>query len=271
MRKMFGGIVPVLVVAWTVSVSGAETDYATRMMNCTVKVFQKDSTATGFLVIAPSGPTNAVAIVTARHVFEKATSEEVLLVLRRAKPGGAFERYDHPVRIRDGKKARWTSHATEDIAAMEVALPGGMDIDPLPLASLASGEDLVACRLHAGSPALVLGFPTRFESNQAGFPVARQACIASHPFAQAGTNRTFLADFCTFAGDSGGPMFVDDARGTGPSRPLVIGMILASFRHDEKVVTMYEERTIHHPLDISTVVHAASIRETVEAALKAAR
>lgn len=271
MQNVLGRIVPALVVAWSVSVSGAETDYATRMMNCTVKVFQKDSTATGFLLTAPAGPTSTVVVVTARHVFDMATSEEVLLVLRRAKPDGAFERYDHPVRIRDGKKALWTSHATEDIAAMKVTLPAGMDIDPLPLRSLASEKDIVNCRLHAGSPALVLGFPTRFESNQAGFPVARQACIASHPFAQAGTNRTFLADFCTFAGDSGGPMFVEDAREAGPTRPLVIGMILASFRHDEKVVTMFEERMIHHPLDISTVVHATLIRETVEAALKAAR
>ena len=42
-------------------------------------------------------------------------------------------------------------------------------------------------------------------------------------------------------------------------------MILAHYRHDEKVDTMFEERMIHHPLDLSRILHATHLREVVEA------
>lgn len=266
------------IVAAALAVRGAETpsDYASRMISATFKVFQKDSTATGFLVAGPAAEGNRIVLVTARHVLEKATGDQVLLVLRKPKGDGTFERFDHSVRIRDGKKDLWTTHPTEDIAAMVIKLPDGpegREAVPLPMDALATEKDLLAAGLHAGSPGLMLGFPTRFESNAAGFPVARQAGIASHPLTPVRANKVFLADFCTFAGDSGGPMFVEAPRrkGAAGSLPLVIGMVISSYRHDEKIVTMYEERMIHHPLDISTVVHAEFLREAVEAALKAAR
>lgn len=245
----------------------ADADYATRMVGATIKVFQKDSTGTGFLVAPPKGSRiEGCVLVTARHILEKATGDEVLLVLRRARGDGAFERSDFPVRIREDGKPRWTSHPAEDCAAIAVALPPNMAIDPIPFESLAVEEDLLDLRLHIGTPALVLGYPTRFEANDAGFPVARQAGIASHPLTPVASNRTFLADFTTFAGDSGGPVFVADSRsGAESARPLVIGMILAHYRHDEKVDTMFEERMIHHPLDLSRILHATHLREVVEA------
>ncbi len=245
----------------------ADADYATRMVGATIKVFQKDSTGTGFLVAPPKGSRiEGCVLVTARHILEKATGDEVLLVLRRARGDGTFERSDFPMRIRENGKPRWTSHPAEDCAAIAVTLPPNMAIDPIPFESLAVERDLLDLRLHVGTPALVLGYPTRFEANDAGFPVARQAGIASHPLTPVASNRTFLADFTTFAGDSGGPVFVADSRsGAESTRPLVIGMILAHYRHDEKVDTMFEERMIHHPLDLSRILHATHLREVVEA------
>jgi hypothetical protein len=111
---------------------------------------------------------------------------------------------------------------------------------------------------------MVFTYPQRFEANPAGFPVARQGIFASPPLLPAETHPTYLADFTTFAGDSGGPVFVEGADG----HPLVTGIVLAQMHHDEKVKDEYEERTIHHPLGLGKVLHAQYVREMVDAASK---
>ena len=90
---------------------------------------------------------------------------------------------------------------------------------------------MTAAGLHICSSIFVLTYPQRFEGNAAGYAVARQGIIASHPFLPVQTHHTYLADFTTFAGDSGGPVFVSGADG----HPLLIGIVLAQFRHDERV------------------------------------
>lgn len=249
----------------------AQDDVPSRMIRATIKIFHKDSVGTGFLVAPPAdlGPRKAV-LVTAKHVLEKTPGDQVLLVMRKARPDGQYTRQDVPTRIRDAGKSLWTSHATEDVAALVVDVPGDVAVEPLPLSTLASERDLVTSRLHTGSEGWVLGFPTRFEANAAGFPVCRHASIASFPLTPVQPHRTFLADFCTFSGDSGGPMFVADPRAKDPAAapPLVIGLVSAHFRHDEEVKTLFEERTIHHSLNLSKIIHAEFIRETVVRAAK---
>ena len=109
----------------------------------------------------------------------------------------------------------------------------------------------------------VFGYPTRFEANTAGFPIGRHGTIASHPLTPISANKFFLVDFTTFEGDSGGPVFV-----TYRDQPVILGIVLAQFRHDERIKTMYEENVVHHPLNLSKVVHALYIREAVLAAAK---
>jgi hypothetical protein len=92
--------------------------------------------------------------------------------------------------------------------------------------------------------------------------VARNGILASHPIQPVAEYHTFLVDFTTFDGDSGGPVLT---RGTN-GHPLVVGMVLAHMRHDERITLEYEERTIHHPLGLGTAVQARFIRETVEKA-----
>ena len=66
-------------------------DYATRMLAATVKIYHKDSTAAGFLVIPPAGidlPEKQVLLVTAGHVLERVKGDDVLLVLRKRQDDG---------------------------------------------------------------------------------------------------------------------------------------------------------------------------------------
>ena len=73
---------------------------------------------------------------------------------------------------------------------------------------------------------------------------------------------SFLADITAFGGDSGGPAFIASLT----DHPTIIGIVVAQFRHDEKIKMEYEERSIHYPLGLAEVVHAKYIRETIELA-----
>jgi hypothetical protein len=56
--------------------------------------------------------------------------------------------------------------------------------------------------------------------------------------------------------------------GGADGHPLLIGIVLAQFRHDEQVTTEYEERSIHHPLGLGSVLHAQFVLDAIERAAK---
>ena len=147
---------------------------------------------------------------------------------------------------------------------LRLADPPPIAVATLPASVIADAAQLKAAGAHICSPLFVLTYPQRFEANGAGFPVARQGIFASPPLLPVQTHPTFLADFTTFAGDSGGPVFMAGADG----HPLLVGLVLAQFHHDERVTSEYEERTIHHPLGLGTILHAQYVRETLEKAAK---
>ena len=238
-------------------------DFATEMLEATYKLYHADSTGTSFLV-RREAPDTGLYVVTAAHVLERTKGESAILVLRERREDGSYERRDHRLVIRREGKPLWVRHATEDVAVLRLAEVPPVPVGALPLAALADEARLTAAGLRLCSPLFVLTYPQRFEGNDAGFAVARQAMVASHPFVPVERYRTFFADFTTFAGDSGGPVFVPGADG----HPLLVGIVLAQSRHDEKVTTEYEERTIHHPLGLGTVLQAQFVRETVEQAAR---
>ena len=90
---------------------------ALSVMEGTFKLFNRDSTATCFLLHGEGEP-REVYLVTAAHVLEKATGEEAILVLRDARPDGTYVRRDVPFKIRKGDRSLWTKHGEEDVAAM---------------------------------------------------------------------------------------------------------------------------------------------------------
>jgi len=137
-------------------------------------------------------------------------------------------------------------------------------VSALPVSSLANDDRLKAAGVHICSRLFVLTYPERFEANAAGFPVARQGIFSSPPLLPSDEHPTFLADFNTFSGDSGGPVFIatDDKE-----TPLVVGIVLGQYFHDEKFKTEYEDRHIRHPLGLGIVLHARYIRETIALAV----
>jgi hypothetical protein len=54
-----------------------------------------------------------------------------------------------------------------------------------------------------------------------------------------------------------------DSRNEDAGLPVILAMVVGKIQQDEKVVGLYEERILHHPLDLSIAVQAQFIRETV--------
>lgn len=249
------------------SAAGREDDFASQMVLATCKVFNKDSTATGFLVRPPAASAAApgqVLLVTAGHVLEKSGGEEAILVLRSLAPDGSFKRRDFPIKIREGTRPLWLRHSEQDVAVLRFTPPDDALICPIEYDWLADEASLVAMKVHVGQELLVLGYPLRNESNAAGFPIARHGSIASYPLTPVKFSKTFRIDFNTFAGDSGGPVFIADERNPAAVHPLVLGLVESQLRHDEKVTILNEESSLHFPLGISNIIQAQFIRETID-------
>ena len=241
----------------------AEEDFATEIVHSTFKLFHADSTGTCFLVQRES-PDKNLYVVTAAHVLERMKGNTAIVVLRKQLSDGSYQRHDHTVTIRRDDKPLWHRHATEDAAVLRLTDPPPFPVGSLPLSAIADERSVSAAKLHICSPLYLLTYPQRFEANKAGFAVARQSIIASYPFLPISKYSTYFADFTTFSGDSGGPVFIAST----PDQPLVVGMVLAQSRHDEHVTTEYEKRTIHHPLGLGTVLHAQFIRDIIEQSAK---
>jgi hypothetical protein len=243
--------------------SAAAADFATEALEATFKLYHPDSTATCFFVRLDA-PDTALYLVTAAHVLERTKGDTAIVVLRQGKDDGSFERRDHTIQIRRDAKPLWVRDPKQDVAVLRLADPLPVAVAALPISALADEAALKTSGVHICSPIFVLTFPQRFEANEAGFPIARQAIVASPPLPPLPTNPTFFADYTTFAGDSGGPVFFAGLDG----HPLVAGIVLAENRHDERITTEYEELTLHHPLGLGTVLRAEFVRDTILAASK---
>lgn len=238
-------------------------DFATTVLDATFKFYDPDSTSTCFLIQREQTDA-AVYLVTTAHTVERTKGDKAVLVLRAPKPDGSYERRDHEIPIRHAGKPLWVRHPSQDVAVLKLGDPLPVSIAPLRMSALADEDRLKAEAVHICSPLFVLTFPQRFEANGAGFPVARQSIFASPPLLPEGSHPTFLADFTTFAGDSGGPVFFPSKDG----QPLIAGIVLAQNHHEERQKGEYEERTIRYPLGLGTVLRARYVREVLDEAAK---
>ena len=233
-----------------------------RLMQATFKVFNTDSTATGFLVCdtTPDAARTNVLLVTAGHAFLKAKGDHVLLVCRVKNSQDAWERYDHKVLIRQGTNDLWTCHPSQDVAVIRCDLPPHAAFEAVPLSSLAEEKTAVAGGLTVGSKLFYFGYPYRTEANEAGFPIFREGSASGYPLFPAARYPTFCFSAATFAGDSGAPVAL---AGAGASDPLVIGLVTTRTQQNDKLKSDEWDVTFKRDMDLGSILHAAFIRETI--------
>ncbi len=242
-------------------VSPAQTA-AERLTQATFKIFNTDSTATGFLVRdpAPDAALTNVLLVTAGHTFVKAKGDSVLLVCRVKSEAGAWQRLDYKIPIREGTRALWTSHPSQDVAVIRCALPPQAIFEALPLAALADEKTSAARGLSVGSRLFYAGYPHQTEANAAGFPLLRDGVASGYPLFPASLYPLFLFSAATFAGDSGAPVALAD---TADPQPLIIGLIVTRTQQNDHLKSPEWDVTFKRDMDLGSLLHAAYIRETI--------
>jgi hypothetical protein len=243
------------------NLSRAETA-AERLMQATFKIFNTDSTSTGFLMRdpAPDAARTNVILVTAGHTLKKAKGDHVLLVCRVKNATGAWQRFDHKVLIRQGTNALWTCHPSQDVAVIRCALPPQAIFDALPLTALADAKAAEVRGLTVGSRLFYFGYPFRTEANHAGFPLLREGVVSGYPLFPATAFPLFLMSAPTFAGDSGAPVALAD---TDDPQPLIIGLIVTRTQQNDKLKSDEWDLTFKRDMDLGSLLHAAYIRETL--------
>ena len=99
----------------------------------------------------------------------------------------------------------------------------------------------------------------------AGFPLTRLGCLASYPVTPSEKQPTFLVDYNTFEGDSGGPVYLDMTQAGEPQRKIV-GLVQAQHFLDERYKLVYQEGLTRRRLGIAIVVNSQAILDTIAAA-----
>jgi hypothetical protein len=254
----------------------AETDdLNTQLVLSTIKVSHPDSTGTAFVLVrqSPNDPKKTqFVLVTAGHVLSRIKDDEATLHLRKQESGGRYSKLPVKIKLRHDGKALWTRHPTADVAAMYVSLPPEASVPGVPLALLASDDDLRKYDVHPGDIIRGVGFPhpNQFEANEAGFPLVRMGCIASYPLLPTKETKTFFIDLNTFEGDSGAPVYLLEANRLSKGNvhegqvQLILGLVLGQQFLDEEIKSIYQVEKFRHCMGLGIVVHATAIHETVD-------
>jgi len=189
-------------------------------------------------------------------------SDDATLVLRRRKSTGSF--VASPIKItvrRDGKPA-WFQHPRQDVAVLPLTDVAGVDLKTLSTDDLATADDWKQPAIGPGSLVRCVGFPhaAQFKPNAAGVPLTRLGCIASYPLTPYATHPTFLVDYNSFEGDSGGPVYLE----TGPDRHKVIGLVHGQHFLDERYKLVYTQGLIRKRLGLAIIVNSLAILEVID-------
>lgn len=247
---------------------GRQTD----LVMATVRLSNSKSTASGFVLVRPRAGDEATPqfiLITAAHVLEMSDGEEMTVNYRRKTGEGEYSKAPAPLKIRSEGKPLWQRHAKQDVAAMAIEPPAGAELPRLTADLLATADDLRG--IEPGDLVRCVGFPhaTVFEPNQASFPVVRLGCIASYPLLPVEKEPTFLVDYNTFEGDSGGPVYWK--REDESASFKILGLVQGQHFFNQRFEFTYESGEFRKQLGLAIVTQAAAIRETMELVPKVAR
>lgn len=238
----------------------------TDLVMATVRLSNAKSTATGFILTRKINEKKTqFVLVTAAHVFEKSEGEDFLINYRRKETDGGFARAPEPLKVRREKTQLWLRHAKQDVAVMriepqEISAPPGLSLD-----LLATAEDLKD--VGPGDLVRCLVFPhaSVFDPSQAAFPVIRIGCVASFPLLPAEKHPTFLVDYNSFEGDSGGPVVwrKNDAS-DGNSTLKILGLVQGQHFFNARYDLPYESGEFRKQLGMGIIAASQAIRETID-------
>lgn len=253
-----------IVLAASTFVFADEDDFVTQMMRATVKISHPKSTATGFILTV--GEEETSVLVTAAHVLDTIPADECSVIFRTRESEGVYHKTPLKLKIRNEGKPLYVKHPTEDVVAIRIVPPPGVDLPKLPSSVLASDELIRKNKVHPGEELDCLGYPHRNESNSAGFPILRLGTISTYPLVPAQSNKTFLVAANTFEGDSGGPVILyrQPADGRKKATSLIMGLVSAQMFLDEEARMIYGTTKIRHRLGLAIVVQATFIRQTID-------
>jgi hypothetical protein len=252
-----------------VSAAVDRLDSIPKLLAATVRITNKDSSGTGFLMSEPSthpGGTGTVWLVTAAHTWEGMAGEECTLVMRETN-GLRLVRREVLLKIRAENKRLWTRHPEMDVAVLRWTMPEGLACQPVPLAGLASAGDFESRKIQLGAGAWIFSYPVQLEANSTGVPILRRGYVSTLPAGDAGSDRLFLVDFTTFGGDSGAPVIVETDGASGKAW-LLAGLVQGMHRQTDKATLPFQESTLHYPMGLGIIIPSFYIRQAIDTARK---
>jgi hypothetical protein len=262
MRFLFSFVGVLLLVPQVV----AETpSLRTKAVLATYRLEHPKTSGTAFVISRPH-PADARAIqlllVTAAHAFEKMDGEQVTLVLRKRQSNGGWVATAVKTRIRQDGKPIWHQHPKHDVAVLRLATLKNADVDSIPLDTLANAEDWKVSTPEPGSLVRCVGFPhaAQFKPDNVGFPMTRLGCVASYPLTPYERHATFLVDYNSFEGDSGGVVYSEEFDGSAK----IIGLVHGQHFLDERYKLVYQQGMIRKRLGLAIIVNSQAVLETID-------
>ena len=237
----------------------------TQLMRATVKISHEKSTATGFVL--SQGKNGRYILVTAAHVFDDTPGDETTVVFRSKQAEGEYKKEPTKLVIRKQGKPLWKKHPTADVAVIAITPPRNADLPRVSTDLLATDESLRKHRIHPGERLAILGYPHREEGSAAGFPLLRDGPIASFPLVPTAKTKTFYLSTNSFAGDSGGPVYLARPSLTDPDKEdvkLIVGLVYGQRFLDEEAKMIYGTTKLRHRLGLAIVIHASFIAKTID-------
>lgn len=242
-----------------------EPSLRTQVVLATYRLENPTTSGTGFIVSRPNPADQEgkeLLLVTAAHAFEQMEGNRATIVLRKQDENGEWLASPTELDIRQEEKPLWHKHPRHDVAVMRLTMPKGVTLDSVPLTTLANKQDWQRSQPEPGSFIRCVGFPhaAQFKPSKAGFPMTRLGCVASYPLTPFTKYPTFVVDYNTFEGDSGGPVYFEDSGGSAK----IIGLVNGQHFLDERFKLVYQEGRIRKRLGLAIIINSQAILEAIE-------